>query len=643
MQETGQTGAVEEPADTQDTSRTAGATLTSEGDEAMYTRREIEDVTIRPDQQAYVHGHQAQSSTHQLPRHESIGSFTTAPEQAYQRNSVASLGAFAQRNAGLNGSASMANIAEVSEDSGITATPVYQPAPLLQSRSIPETSGAPSNHQQAVDTFAQGDAGAQSSFWTQDIPSTRVLSPSAPASRQASRRTSLVNEADQSAYSTGERSPRLASSKSSPQLLPDTRSVRSVERTARNLPTLQKSRSSGPESSAGSSSHHGQTRTQERKRSSKEAVPPLPHRTSFYAQSQAGSYQNLAMSAGQQDVASSSLPPGATMAPAKHAFPSQTPVFPYQQVQNNRISAPLLSSPPTGTPYGGYGADSIYTASPSPVFDAGFGASSPYPPIAGSTQHTQRFSLPTTIGLPASRSQISLAAPNPAQRNSSTTSLRPQPTLTYPSASSRHLPEMHPSALEARPSQSAPFPPSSSPPRGHRKDGTAALGAIAPAAVQQRERPDASRPLGQEVCLECLMRDRDMADIAVTGPGVWSRASDADFEEALRAEELAIKQYKATSAAGHGAASSLEDGQGGGTRGASSTDENYYMPGAVHNGRHMSREVLPRAPSRESSLSDGASRPYRRHTGPQRIYGGGQPLLATSLKLWTSMVSSPLR
>lgn len=39
-----------------------------------------------------------------------------------------------------------------------------------------------------------------------------------------------------------------------------------------------------------------------------------------------------------------------------------------------------------------------------------------------------------------------------------------------------------------------------------------------------------------EVCVECMMRDRDMADVDVVGPGVWARKSDADFEEAMAAE-----------------------------------------------------------------------------------------------------------
>ncbi|KAF6760339.1 hypothetical protein DFP72DRAFT_103401 [Ephemerocybe angulata] len=38
-------------------------------------------------------------------------------------------------------------------------------------------------------------------------------------------------------------------------------------------------------------------------------------------------------------------------------------------------------------------------------------------------------------------------------------------------------------------------------------------------------------PPQEEVCLECAMRDQDMADVDVTTPGVWDRASDVQYEE----------------------------------------------------------------------------------------------------------------
>ncbi|KAH0827738.1 Mnd1 family-domain-containing protein [Lanmaoa asiatica] len=41
----------------------------------------------------------------------------------------------------------------------------------------------------------------------------------------------------------------------------------------------------------------------------------------------------------------------------------------------------------------------------------------------------------------------------------------------------------------------------------------------------------------EEICVECAMRDQDMADVIVIGPGIWDRESDVLFEELLRREE----------------------------------------------------------------------------------------------------------
>ena len=50
--------------------------------------------------------------------------------------------------------------------------------------------------------------------------------------------------------------------------------------------------------------------------------------------------------------------------------------------------------------------------------------------------------------------------------------------------------------------------------------------------------PRASKPAAEEgICLECMMRDRDLADVDVHGEGVWERQSDADFEGMKNAEE----------------------------------------------------------------------------------------------------------
>ena len=48
--------------------------------------------------------------------------------------------------------------------------------------------------------------------------------------------------------------------------------------------------------------------------------------------------------------------------------------------------------------------------------------------------------------------------------------------------------------------------------------------------------PQPAQPLSppEDVCVECTMRDQEMADVDVTSPGVWDRASDAAFEELKR-------------------------------------------------------------------------------------------------------------
>lgn len=45
-----------------------------------------------------------------------------------------------------------------------------------------------------------------------------------------------------------------------------------------------------------------------------------------------------------------------------------------------------------------------------------------------------------------------------------------------------------------------------------------------------------SPPLQEEVCVECAMRDQDMADVDVASPGVWERASDVLFEDLVERE-----------------------------------------------------------------------------------------------------------
>jgi len=54
--------------------------------------------------------------------------------------------------------------------------------------------------------------------------------------------------------------------------------------------------------------------------------------------------------------------------------------------------------------------------------------------------------------------------------------------------------------------------------------------------VYSSPQPAQPQPPPEDVCLECTMRDQEMADVDVTSPGVWERASDAAFEELKRRE-----------------------------------------------------------------------------------------------------------
>ncbi|KAF8313476.1 hypothetical protein DL93DRAFT_1175271 [Clavulina sp. PMI_390] len=57
-----------------------------------------------------------------------------------------------------------------------------------------------------------------------------------------------------------------------------------------------------------------------------------------------------------------------------------------------------------------------------------------------------------------------------------------------------------------------------------------------PSQQQQPPQPQAPPPPPEEVCIECMMRDRDMADVDVSTPGVWERESDVWYEELCRRE-----------------------------------------------------------------------------------------------------------
>ncbi|KAF4621209.1 hypothetical protein D9613_000674 [Agrocybe pediades] len=92
------------------------------------------------------------------------------------------------------------------------------------------------------------------------------------------------------------------------------------------------------------------------------------------------------------------------------------------------------------------------------------------------------------------------------------------------------LPSMMP--LSASPAYNPPVSPNH---RAYAQQPTYVTPSNAPNPIQTVYTPIV--PPQEEVCVECAMRDQDMADVDVTSPGVWDRASDVLFEELKQREE----------------------------------------------------------------------------------------------------------
>ncbi|KAF7793850.1 hypothetical protein EIP86_004971 [Pleurotus ostreatoroseus] len=123
--------------------------------------------------------------------------------------------------------------------------------------------------------------------------------------------------------------------------------------------------------------------------------------------------------------------------------------------------------------------------------------------------------------------QPQMNPPSPRQRPLPTAG-----TAALPGPSSPSIPNMLP--LAAGPSYSS--IPISPKPRAYAQQPTYITPtAAAPRPINPVYSPQ--QPLKEEVCVECAMRDQDMADVDVTGPGVWERESDALYEDLLRREE----------------------------------------------------------------------------------------------------------
>ncbi len=124
------------------------------------------------------------------------------------------------------------------------------------------------------------------------------------------------------------------------------------------------------------------------------------------------------------------------------------------------------------------------------------------------------------------------------------------PVLSSGAASSPRHPSLPAAGIGAGPSSSGMSPivplsagptynptamqiPISPKPRAYAQHPTYITPASAPAMQPSFSPPQVPK---EEICVECAMRDQDMADVDVTSPGVWDRESDVLYEELCRRE-----------------------------------------------------------------------------------------------------------
>ncbi|CAH7669923.1 hypothetical protein PPACK8108_LOCUS4582 [Phakopsora pachyrhizi] len=181
----------------------------------------------------------------------------------------------------------------------------------------------------------------------------------------------------------------------------------------------------------------------------------------------------------------------------------------------------------------------------------------------------------------------------------------------------------------------------SNPPTMHQRNNSS--------VIPSQPKPIKPQP-PQEVCLECMMRDRDMADVDVVGPAVWARKSDADFEEALAAEMNLDDQDESSESTKDGgnfhsssrlrsSVSKLSSG------GHEATDDLAVTDGSnTRLNRHRS-SGLNNSSLRGSQHGDGSSNIHasqsisslNRSKPRRKPIGLGQPLTTPALKAWTQI------
>ena len=206
----------------------------------------------------------------------------------------------------------------------------------------------------------------------------------------------------------------------------------------------------------------------------------------------------------RDDPASHPLPPGAAQSViGRYSFDENMAVVPYSVAESPR---PVLHESPTDSR-----RDSPRVSSPpvmSSTIPTRHDASSPLPPSSPDPRY------------------LSTPIPSQSPRPSSAGTTSTSPTFS-PAIAPVLATQMYPQPMAV---------PISPTPRAQAQHPVYVTPAPAPKPVNPVYTPARPNP-PEEVCIECAMRDQDMADVDVTSPGVWERDSDVLYDELVRREQ----------------------------------------------------------------------------------------------------------
>ncbi|GAA5995983.1 alpha/beta hydrolase [Rhodotorula paludigena] len=333
---------------------------------------------------------------------------------------------------------------------------------------------------------------------------------------------------------------------------------------------------------------------------------PLPTSSSSPSSSRARTPSSTRAAAALAADRAASIP---SFVPAAAFSPEDRGPYPPSQASPIRERAPplALDADPAGAGAQGRPASLAFDPPPlAPAAAAAVGGAADGD-MAGVGRHT----LVRASGGGGALPPASVAGPSssaPAVTSPSRGGGAPPPASALAAAKSPQLVQPSAQALQAAAVSSAaqlsslPFP--------------SAPGPTAPQQPQPQQQLPPHLTPQPEICVECMMRDRDMADVDVSTPGVWDRASDADWDEQCRWEAEHPQPHPHTPSAEGAEGASAESAGGGGARRAGVARDS-SSAGCYSAGMGAGAGV-------------GAE-------GARRRFGKGQLLTSGNLKVWTTM------